>query len=191
VAAPRRAGPGGAGPLTPRRKWQTITVATLVLVPAFWAMLAGFVSAAADDAEEAPNAGAALAVGVAVVPFVFVVLAFMSQHPRAPMAVVKAMGTSLAVGVPVALLAGDPVSGIVAGVGAGGIVALRPEPGHGWRPRALGVLVAAAYTSVLVRTVPELALLTAPVFPLTAIGFADQLVDRRVERDRAREMAAN
>ena len=41
--------PRGMEPLTPQRKWRAITLATLVLVPAFWSMLAGFVAAACDD----------------------------------------------------------------------------------------------------------------------------------------------
>ncbi len=41
--------PRGMEPLTPQRKWRAITLATLVLVPAFWSMLAGFVAAASDD----------------------------------------------------------------------------------------------------------------------------------------------
>ena len=78
--------------------------------------------------------------------------------------------------------------GIVAGVGAGGLVAPAPRArGHGWKPRAVGVLVAAVYTFVLVRTAGALALLPAPVFPLTALGLADHYVDwRRQSRSKSR-----
>ena len=99
------------------------------------------------------------------------------------MAVVKAMGLALAVGIPVSALAGDAVSGIVAGVGAGGIVALRSEPDHGWRARAAGVVIATLYTFVLVRTASVIVLLPAPIFPLTAIGLADEYVDWTPEED--------
>jgi hypothetical protein len=166
----------GAVPLTPKRKWQTITVATLVLVPAYWAVLAGLVSGAVDSKSE--DVGAAyIAFGIALIPFVFIVLAFMSEHPRAPRAVVRAMGLALLVGMLTSALAADAVTGIVAGVGAGGIVALRPEPDHGWKPRAIGVALAAAYAFVLVRTAGPLALLSAPVFPLTVLGLADHYVE--------------
>jgi hypothetical protein len=177
----------GAQPLSPRRKWQAITVATLLLVPGYWALLAGLVSAAEDNdgsSAAAANPAAALAVGLAVVPFVFVVLAFMSGHPRAPGAVLRAMGLSLAVGVLVSAFAGDAVTGIVAGAGAGGVVALRMDEPQNWRARALGVLVAALYTFVLVRVAGAIVLLPAPVFPLTAIGFADHLSERRAEVSR-------
>ncbi len=176
---------GGVAPLSPERKWKTITLATLLLVPAYWTLLAGIVSAASKPGKGAPNPGAALAFGLAVVPFVFVVLAFMSQHPRAPGAVLKAMGLAVLVGVPVSALAADAVTGIVAGVGAGGIVALRSDPCHSWRARAVAVIVAALYTLVLVRTSSALALLPAPIFPFTGIGIADHLSERRHERARA------
>ena len=170
--------------MPPKRKWQAITIGTLLLVPAYWALLAGLVGEAVDEAEGAPDPTAAFALGLALIPFVFVVLAFMTEHPRAPGAVIKAMGMSLLVGVPVSALAADAVSGIVAGVGAGGMMAIRSEPGHGWRARAAGVLIATVYTFVLVRTASILALLPAPIFPLTAIGLADHYVDWRDERDR-------
>ncbi|HEX2577468.1 MAG TPA: hypothetical protein VHK88_14030 [Aquihabitans sp.] len=171
-------------PLPPRRKWQAITLATLVLAPALWSLLAGLVAVASDDdAGGAPNAGAAIAFGLAVIPFAFIVLAFVSQHPRAPGAVARAMGLFLLVGVPVSALAADAITGIVAGLGAGGVVALRADAGHTWRSRALAVVVASVYVFVLVRVAAVLALLPAPVFPFTAVGMADHLVERRAERE--------
>jgi hypothetical protein len=187
VAAPprRRGNPVGMQPLSPARKWRAIMVATLVLVVAFWALLAGLVAEATEDGsggDAEPNAALGLAVGVAVIPFVFVALAFMSEHPRAPGAVLRAMGWSLLVGIPVSALAGDAVTGIVAGVGAGGIQALRMDYPQNWRARAWAVVVAAAYTFALARVAGGLVLLPAPIFPLTAIGIADHLSERRAEQ---------
>jgi hypothetical protein len=172
-------------PLSPARKWRAIMVATLVLVVAFWALLAGLVAAAAGDSsgsDAEPNAALGLAVGLAVIPFVFVALAFLSEHPRAPGAVVRAMGWSLLVGIPVSALAGDAVTGVVAGVGAGGIQALRMDEPQNWRARAWAVVAAAAYTFMLARVAGGLVLLPAPIFPLTAIGVADHLSERRAEQ---------
>jgi hypothetical protein len=180
--------PSGMEPLSPQRKWRAITLATLVLVPAFWSMLAGLVAVASDE-KGGPNAAAAIALGLALIPFVFVVLAFMSEHPRAPGAVVKAMGLCLLVGIPASALAGDAVTGIVAGVGAGGICALRSDEGHSWRARAIAVLAASAYAFVLVRTIGAAALLPAPIFPLTGIGVADHIAERRHEREAAESRA--
>jgi hypothetical protein len=173
---------GGVEPLSPRRKWQAITVATLLLVPAFWALLIGIVASSAHVESDAPNPTAALALGLALVPFVFIVLAFMSAHPRAPIAVLKAMGLAIVIGIPVSALAGDAVTGIVAGVGAGGIVALRRDDGEEWKPRAIAVAIGSLYTVVLVRTAGALALLPAPIFPLTGIGLADHLTEWRRAR---------
>jgi hypothetical protein len=174
--------PAGLQPLSPQQKWKTITIATLLLVPAYWALLGGLVAEATDDAAAKagqPNTAAAFALGLAIIPFVFIVLAFMSGHPRAPGAVVKAMTLSVLVGIPVSALAGDAVTGIVAGVGAGGIVALRMDGDHNWRARAVAVAIASVYALVLVRTAGAMALLAAPVLPLTGIGVADHLAERR------------
>lgn len=174
---------GGMEPLSPQRKWRAIAIATLVLVPAYWSILAGLVSGGSDASIDAPNPAAALALGLALIPFVFIALAFLSEHPRAPGAVLKAMGLSLLVGTVVSALAADGVTGIVAGVGAGGIVALRSDEPHNWRARAIAVMLATVYTFVLVRTLGTAALLPAPVFPFTGIGVADHLSERRWSRE--------
>lgn len=175
----------GLQPVTPARKWRAIVITTLVLVPAFWALLAGLVAIADVDTDPSgrPEPAAAIAFGVALLPFVFVVGAFLSQHARAPQAAVRAMGMCLLVGIPVSALAGDAVTGIVAGVGAGGIVALRRDEPENWKMRAGAIAMASAYTFVLVRAAGPIALLSAPVFPFTAIGLADWFAVRRAERD--------
>jgi hypothetical protein len=170
-------------PLEPRRKWLAITVATLVLVPAFWAMLAGLVAVAVEGGdgggEGGPRPVAALALGLALLPFVFVILAFMTEQPRPPTAVLRAMGLSLLVGVVVSAVAGDAVTGLVAGTGAGGIAAIRSDEPHSVRGRWVAVGVACLYTFVLVRVAAGLALLPAPIFPFTAVGIADHVAEWR------------
>lgn len=178
--------------LSPQRKWAAITLATIVLVPACWSLVAALVAAAPGDGGAgasgpagggAPNAAVAFALGLALVPFVFVVLAFMTARLGAPGAVLKAMGLALLVGIPVSALAGDAVTGIVAGVGAGAIVALRAEAAHNWRARAVAVLAASLYTFTLVHAAGAFALLAAPVLPLTGIGVADHLSEWRRDRE--------
>jgi hypothetical protein len=175
----RERGPGEA--LPPERKWRAITFATLLLAPAVWSMLAGLV-ALADEGTEGPNPAAPLVFGLCLLPFVFVVLAFSSEHPNAPMAAAKAMGLCLLVGIMVSAAAADAATGLVAGVGAGGIVALRSDVDDAWKPRALGLLFACAYTFVLVRAAGAIVLLAAPVFPFTVLGVADHLAERRAAR---------
>jgi hypothetical protein len=183
MARARRSYLAGAEPLPPRRKWRAILLATLLLAPAYWSLMAGLVSIESDRAS-APEAGPLIAFGLALVPFVFVVLAFLSEHPRAPGAVVKAMGLTLVVGIPVSAIAGDAVTGLVAGLGAGGVAALRADLDHTWKARALAVLAASAYVFLLVRLAPEAALLVTPALPFTCIGVADHLSEHRRERER-------
>jgi hypothetical protein len=173
-------------PLPPDRKWRAITFATLLLAPACWSVLAGVVTIAADDGEGGlANPEAAIALGVALIPFVFTVLAFASEHPRAPGAVVKAMGLAVVVGIPASALAADAVTGLVAGIGAGGVVALRADVVHSMKLRAWAVLAASLYAFVMVRVAGPVVLLAAPVFPFTVLGLADHLAERRDERDAA------
>ena len=111
-------------------------------------------------------------------------LAFLSEHPHGARRGAAGDGRcACSSGIPVSALAGDAVTGIVAGVGAGGIVALRADADAQLAgPRRWRWSIAAVYTFVLVRTAGALALLPAPVFPFTAIGLADHLVERRAER---------
>lgn len=190
--ARRRTGAGGAEPLAPGRKWLVITLATLLLVPAYWSLLAALVAQApgttagggpAGSGSGAPDPAAALALGLALIPFVFIVLAFGSAHPRAPGAVFRAMVIALLVGIPVSVLAGDAVTGIVSGVGGGAVLALRADEGHSLKRRAWAVVFASLYTFALVRTAGAVALLPAPVLPLTAIGIADHVSEWRRDRE--------
>jgi hypothetical protein len=179
-AEPRSARRGAAGvaPLSPAKRWRAILLATLLFLPGYWFLVNGQVAAA-----RAPSRGAAamIAFGLAVIPFVFVVLAFGSEHPRAPGAVLRAMGLTLLIGIPVSALANDGVTGIVAGMGAGGIAALRADLVHDWRTRAPAVVFVSVLTFLLLRIATGPALLLAPALSFTAIGVADHLTERRNE----------
>jgi hypothetical protein len=188
VTRARRSKLAGAEPLSPQRKWRAITLATLLFVPAYWAIVAALVSLGAEDAKPAPDAGPLIAFGLCLLPFVFIALAFLSEHPNAAGAVVKAMGLTILVGIVVSALAADAATGLIAAVGAGGIVALRADLDHSWKARAVAVLLATMYMFVLLRTASDVALLMGPVLPFTGIGVADHLSERR--RDRERQTAA-
>jgi hypothetical protein len=177
AARARGSAPAGAEPLSPRQKWRAITLATLVLAPAYWSIVAGLVAGSSDD-PRAPHPGPLIAFGLALVPFVFVVLAFLSGHPRAPGAVIRAMALSLVIGIPVSALVPDAVTGFVAGLGAGGIAALRADLSHDWKARTLAVAAASALAFAVVR-VSDLALVLAPALPFTALGLADHVTERR------------
>jgi hypothetical protein len=96
--------------------------------------------------------------------------------------VARAAGLAFLVGVFVSAFASDGVTGLVAAAGAGGAVALRLDDAHRVRSRVVAVLLATAYAFVLVRTGGALALLVAPLLPLTGLGLADHISERRHER---------
>ena len=174
----------GGESLSPRRKWRAIMLATLLLVPAYWSLLVGLVSVASDESRGSPYAGPYIAFGLALIPFVFVALAFLSQHPRAP-AAAKAMVLALVVGIPVSAVAADAVTGFVAGIGAGGALAMRVDLDRSWKARAVAVVVVTAWAFVTVRVMPEAVLLLAPILPFTSVGVADHLLEIRRERSAA------
>jgi hypothetical protein len=177
----RRPAGAGAEPLSPRLVWRAILIATLLLVPAYWGLLVGLVSVASDDPVRVPLAGLWIAFGLCLIPFVFMALAFTSGHPRAPRATLHAMLLCLVVGIPVSALAADAVTGFVAGIGAGGIVAMRSDLDRAWKARALAIAIVSAWAFLTVRSVSDVALLLAPVLPFTSIGVADHLVQIRRE----------
>ena len=146
------------------------------------AILVAFVAA---EAEDGTNSGGAFALGVALVPFVFLALAFISGHRRASGAVLKAMGLSLLVAVPVSAIMQDVVSGLVAGFGAGGVVALRAEAVHSWKARAVAVMLVSLYVAVLVRVIIEAGLIAGATLPLVSVGIADSFVEFRAARAQA------
>lgn len=170
----------GAEPISPRRKWMAIGVATVLLVVSYSAMLLAFVAAEVDDG--ADGGGAAFALGAALVPFVFLALAFISGHRRASGAVLKAMGLALLVAFPVSAIMQDVVTGLVAGFGAGGVVALRAEPVHTRKSRALAVALVSLYVAVLVRVIIEAGLIAGATLPLVSIGIADSFVEFRAKQ---------
>jgi hypothetical protein len=173
----RRSGAEGAAPLSPQKRWRAITLATLVVAPAVWAIIAGIVAASSND-PDAPAGGPLIAFGLAVVPFAFLVLAFVSEHPRAPGAVLRAMALSLLVGIPIGAASPDAVTPLVAGLAAGGLAALRHDPMQSWKPRVLAAFAATVFVYLLLR-VSDLALVVAPALPFTCMGIADELTDRR------------
>ena len=173
---------GEAAPLSPQRKWRAIAIATALLAPAIWLLVGGLVATAADDGPSATVATVAIVAGLSLLPFVFRTLASGSEQPDPRRAAASAMGLCLLVGIPVSALAGDAVSGIVAGVGAGGIVALRLDDDHTWRARAAAVALGTIYTFALARVAGPVVVLAAPIFPFTGLGLADHWTEWRRDR---------
>jgi len=139
-------------------------------------LLAGLV----NEAAEAVSRTAAIGFGLALVPFVFVSLAFLSRHRMAPSAVLKSLGLWLVIALPIGL--GSVVLGLMLGFGAGGMVSLRAEKWHMRRARAVALAAALLYTVLLLLVAPALGLVSAGTLPLVAIGLADTYSDHRHEQ---------
>ena len=165
---------------SPSRKWFAITLATLVMMVCYSAILFGVAGGFLGEGED--GAAMALAAGLIGVPAVFLGLAFVSRHPQAPKATLKAMGLFLLVGLPVSLL--SLPAGMVGGFGAGGVVALRLGPTDTTRARAWAVALSASYIMVVGQIVPPIDALVGSVFPFLAIGAADSITRKRAERVR-------
>lgn len=134
----------------------------------------------AGSVEAAGSPVASLAVGLALVPVVFLLLAFMSRHPRAPTGVLYTMMFSLMIGVPLAAF--DVVAALTLGFGAGGVVALARLEDDSWVARSIAVVLAAVYVIILLRYQVAAALLGSAVLPLVAVGSADEITERHAER---------
>ena len=113
-------------------------------------------------------------VALAMAPFVFVAIAFVSQNPRAPRQVLRAMGLLIVIGLGVGLLA--PVLGAAIGFGAGGAVTLNQAPLYGvMRARLIAVGLSTVYLFALLVLATPAGVFAGGLVPLMAIGFADEV----------------
>jgi hypothetical protein len=161
--------------LSPKRKWVAIIISTVVMAVSTSLMLYAFVAAAQDEG----NPGPPFALGLALVPFAFMTLSFLSRNPR-PGSVVVAMLLAVVVAVPVSALSQDVVTGLAAGFGAGGVVTLRRVYYHSYWPRVVGVVMMAAYIFLVVRIYEIAGLIAAIVLPFVVLGLADLVADWRL-----------
>lgn len=152
-----------------RRKWVAISLATLVMLISYWSVVLAFAAQSSGAADPI----APLALGIALIPFAYLVLAFVSNHQRAPMAVLAGMSMALVVGASVLFLSGDPVVSLVAGYGFGAVVSLRPEPGIRLRRRFAGAAAGAVAVWLLLLIAEPVGIFFAPAVPFTAVGLAD------------------
>ena len=159
------------------RKWLTVAAATVLLLISY-ALILLPIMAGPDEGAEA--FGASLGVGLALVPLVFMVAAFLSQNERAALSIAKASGLWVLIAFPIAYygLVGGlfPVfiAGLVAGYGAGGIVAFRLDEKDSRRRRVVAVALAVLYTYAIVAISPVAGLFGGAVMPFLAIAFADE-----------------
>lgn len=138
-------------------------------------MLGVFASTTAESDAAAP----AFALGFVLVPVVCAIVAFGSNHPRAPIATLKGMGAWLVVALPLSLV--NPITGLSTGFAAAGWFALRADSLRPGRNRAWAVAGTAVYVTFLVVILPQAAILAGAVTPLLAIRVGDLLTERREE----------
>jgi hypothetical protein len=117
--------------------------------------------------------------GLALIPFVFMVAAFGSRHPRASGAVLKAMGLFIVIGLPLGVL--GPAIGIPAGTAVGAMVAIRPLDGMPGVMKARGIAVALGivYLFVMGAISPAFGVFVGAALPFFVIGLSDQALEWR------------
>jgi len=175
--------------ISTRRRWAAVGVATLLLAGSCWAVLLAFRACLGDLTSEQLEAGVEVPLtarvvlllvgGFALMTAAFAALAVMSRRPRRLRAVAFAalLGGMLWLWLP--FLVGEPVTPMVAGFAAGGVVALRAEPEHTIGRRAVAALLITAYVFLLLRFTLLVGVIVAPLLPLPAIAWADAMAERR------------
>ena len=136
-------------------------------------------SLAAASGNENAYAGGLLGIGLGLVPAVFAAAAWTSQNPNTVKSVVLATGIWFAV----FLLIGYfslPVA-LVAGYGAGGVVAFRLGPENSRRTRAIAVALCVIYTGALLTFSTALGLFAGAALPFVSIALADMYEERGEE----------
>jgi hypothetical protein len=113
-------------------------------------------------------------ISLAIAPFVFLAVAFISRNPEAPKRVMYSLALSIPIGLAVGLLA--PPVGATAAFGVGGVLCLRPLPvGSPYKFRVWSVVFTTAYTLLLLLFFPAIAgVFAGGLLPLLMIGFADE-----------------
>lgn len=163
-----------------RRIWVAIVVATVVEVIAYGSLLLAWFAVVLEDSDVATEGdiagseGPFFALGLVLVPFVFIALAFISRRTRAPFATLAAMGLFILVALPLGLFLHLSVV-LVAAFGAGGIVTLARGPGYRLSYRIWAVVITALYVTLLLVVAPPGGIFAGAILALPALGVADML----------------
>jgi len=148
-----------------------LTLGTVLQMFSYFPYAAAFIQPEGEPPGVDPGL---LAIGLALAPFVFVVVGLVSGNRLWPKKVLISLGLLLGVGLSIGLI--SPVLGAAAGFGVGTAVTLRlPEIPNQLRRRLLAVTFAVVYSAVflLFISVPA-GVLTGAVLPILMVGFADE-----------------
>ena len=133
--------------------------------------------ASADD-EEAVFAGGLIGIAMGLVPLAFIAAAAASRRERSVRAVLLATLLFGVVGLPIAIL--DIPTGLVAGFGAGGIVALRRVPATSIGHRIGAIATCVVYVFVVRLVLPVAGLMVGAIVPFAAIALSDLIRERQL-----------
>jgi hypothetical protein len=162
-----------------KRSWLAIGLSTIVLMVSYSSLLVAIVATRSDTPEAS---GPTFALGFALVPVVFVAVAFLSGRRNAPTSVLKAMGVWLLVALPLGLF--NPVFGLCVGYGMGGVLTLKENDTDRWQTRTIAVLLVATYSLAMLWVIPAVGLLSGGISPLASLGLADYYTRNRAQSAR-------
>jgi hypothetical protein len=158
------------------RRWFATILATTVMFLAYTMFIFGF-ALAADG--ETIFAGGVIGIALGLIPVVFFAAATVSNHAQSIRASLLAILLWFVVAAPIAVF--DIPTALVAGFGAGGIVAMRHPPGHRLTYRVGAVGLCVVYVFALQRLIPAAGIMVGAILPFAAITIADLLQERQEE----------
>lgn len=164
--------------ISTRRRWLAVLLATVLMFISHVLFIYALVAVSGD---ETIFAGALFGIGLGLVPGVFAVAAFVSQNPRAFLSTLGASALWFVVTLPLGVA--NLPTGLVAGYGAGGVVAFRLGAVHTRMSRAIAVIVCVVYVIALQRLLPEVGLFAGAPLPFVAIVLADIYREKNAEED--------
>lgn len=177
------------GRISTRRKWAAIGVGTLLITGSYWAVLMAFRAWLGDLSSEELETGVEVPLsggvvlgllgGFALMAAGFLALALISRRERPlwSITLASALGGFMWMSLP--FVVGEPVTPMVAGFAAGGVVALRAEAEHKLGRRVIAAFLITAYVFLLLRFTGFVGILIGPLLALPAITWADALSERR------------
>ena len=156
---------------TSKQRWLWIGVASVVQMVAALSLVAAAELALSDAGRDAAVASA---VGLILVPVVFLFAAFGTGKKDPGFAVFKALGVFISVTLVGGLV--TPVLGVGMGFALGGMLVIEPEGEFVTRARFVAVVVLAFYILVLLVVSPPAAVFGVASLPLLSIALADTMV---------------
>ena len=163
-----------------KQRWLWIGVASVVQMVAALSLIAAAELATSDAGRDAAVASA---VGLILVPVVFLIAAVGTGRADPGFAVFKALGVFIAVTLVGGLI--TPAIGIGMGFALGGMLVIEPEGEFVTRTRFLAVGILALYILVLLVVSPPAAVFGVAVLPLFSVALADTMVGWVRSNDRS------